>query len=89
MGKERDRRSLCHAAEANLTSILEGAGSIPGPAQWVKDLVLLRPWCRPAATALIRLLAWEPPYATGVALKSKKKKKRERQRQVARQATYL
>ena len=32
-------------------------------------------WCRPAATALIRLLAWELPYAVGVALKSKKKKK--------------
>ena len=29
-------------------------------------------WCRPAAVALIELLAWEPPYATGVALKKKK-----------------
>ena len=34
------------------------------------DLVLL--WYRLAAVALIRLLACEPPYATGVALKSKK-----------------
>ena len=36
-------------------------------------------WCRPVATALIRPLAWEPPYATGAALekgkKTKKKKK--------------
>ena len=32
-------------------------------------------WCRPVATALIRSLTWEPPYATGVALKRKKKKK--------------
>ena len=31
--------------------------------------VLLWLWHRPAATALIRPLAWEPPYATGVALK--------------------
>ena len=28
-------------------------------------------WCRPAVVAPIRPLAWEPPYATGVALKSK------------------
>ena len=32
-------------------------------------------WCRPVATAQIGPLAWEPPYATGVTLKSKKKKK--------------
>jgi len=31
-------------------------------------------WCRPAAAAPIRPLAWELPYATGVALKRKKKK---------------
>ena len=34
-------------------------------------------WCRMAATAPIRPLAWEPPYATGVVLKCKK---RERER---------
>ena len=32
-------------------------------------------WCKPAATALIGVLAGELPYATGVALKSKKKLK--------------
>ena len=32
-------------------------------------------WHRPAV-ALIRPLGWEPPYAEGVALKSKKKKKK-------------
>ena len=37
------------------------------------DLALL--WCRPVATAPIKSLAWEPPYAVSVALKSKKKKK--------------
>ena len=34
------------------------------------DLALLWLWCRPAAVALIRLLAWEAPYAVGAALKS-------------------
>ena len=45
-------------------------GSIPGLTQWVKDLALLRLWCRPAATALTQPLAWEPPYAVDAALKS-------------------
>ena len=36
--------------------------------------VLLWLWCRPAATALIRFLAWELPYAVSVALKKEKKK---------------
>ena len=31
---------------------------------------------RPAATAPIRTLAWEPPYAGGAALKRQKKKKK-------------
>ena len=31
-------------------------------------------WCKPAAAALIRPLAWELPYAACVALKRKKKK---------------
>ena len=39
------------------------------------DLALLWLWCRAVAVALIRPLAWEPPYATGAALKKKKKKK--------------
>ena len=39
------------------------------------DLALLWLWCRPAATAPIRPLAWEPPYATGAALEEDKEKK--------------
>ena len=35
--------------------------------------------CRPAAVAPIRPLAWEPPYATGVALEKTKKKKKTKQ----------
>jgi len=38
------------------------------------DLVLLCLWHRLAATAPIRPLAWEPPYATGVALEKTKTK---------------
>ena len=40
------------------------------------DLALLWLWCRPAAAAPIRLVVWEPPYAAGVALKSKTKKQK-------------
>ena len=44
------------------------------------DPALLWLWRRPMATALIRLLAWEPPYATGAALKRKNKIKQTPQR---------
>ena len=44
------------------------------------DPALLWLWRRPAAASLIQPLAWEPPYATGVALKRQKgKKKKERE----------
>ena len=39
------------------------------------DPVLLWPWCRPAAVAPIRPLAWESPYVAGGALKNKQTKK--------------
>ena len=42
------------------------------------DPVLLWLWHRQVATASIQPLAWEPPYATGVALKDKKTKKKKK-----------
>ena len=39
------------------------------------DPELLWLWRRLAATAVIRLLAWEPPYAAGAALEKRQKGK--------------
>ena len=46
----------------------------------VKDPALLWLWRRLVATAPIRLLAWEPPYAAGAALKRQKKKEEDQER---------
>ena len=51
------------------------------------DPALLWLWYRPVAAAPIGPLAWEPPYARGVALKrqqDKKKKKKKRYTDVKR-----
>ena len=69
-------------------------GSIPGLSQWVKylgcrelhvgrrrglDPTLLWLWCRLAAVAPIRPLAWEFAYAVGADLKKRKKEKESRE----------
>ena len=45
------------------------------------DLVLLWLWRRPAATALIGPLAWEPPHATGAALEKAKRQKEKKRKE--------
>ena len=63
----------------NQTRNHEVAGLIPGLHQWVRDLALLWLWHRPVATAPIRPLAWEPPYAAGAALEKANKTKQNNQ----------
>ena len=47
------------------------------------DLALLWLWCRPAVTAPIGPLAWEPPYAAGAVLEKTKKLKKNKDDGVA------
>ena len=44
------------------------------------DPTLLWFWCRLAATAPIGPLAWEPPYATGVAQEKAKRQKKKKKK---------
>ena len=54
------------------------------------DLVLLWLWYRVAAVAPIQPVAWEPPYAKGVALKRQtKKKKKKKKAQASRAGLYI
>ena len=55
------------------------------------DLVLLWLWHRPAATALIRPLPWEPPYAVVAALKRQKtkKEKKKKKKELVREQLHI
>ena len=44
------------------------------------ELELLWLWCGLVAVALIRPLAWKPPYAVGAAIKIQKKKKKKKKK---------
>ena len=59
---------------------------------WIPALLWL--WQRPVATALIRLPAWEPPYAVGAALentinKQTNKNKFKKERKIPYGITYI
>ena len=47
------------------------------------DPVLLWLWHRPAATALIGPLAWEPPYAVGETLEKAKRPKKKKKKLIS------
>ena len=77
----------------NPTRNHEVVGLIPGLAQWAGvavscgvgcrrglDPSLLWLWRRLVATAPIRPLAWEPPYATGAALEKAKRQRKKKQK---------
>ena len=88
----------------NPTRNHEVAGSIPGLAQWVRDLCCRELWCscrrgsdpallwlwhRLVAVALIRPLAWKSPYATGAALeKAKRQKDKKKKKEKKRKLGY-
>ena len=61
----------CSVGEGSGVAVSCGVGC-----RRASDPELLRLRCRPMATAPIRPLAWEPPYASGVALKRQKDKKK-------------
>jgi len=51
------------------------------------DLALLWLWDRPAATAPIRTLAWEPPYVAGLALEKTTRQKDQKKKKKGRRFT--
>ena len=53
------------------------------------DLVLLWLWHRLAAIALIRPLAWEPPYAAGAAQEMAKRQKTKTKQNKTKRVNYM
>ena len=65
----------CVSVVMNPTSIHEHVGSVPGPFSGLRIWSCCELWCRLAATAPVRFIVWELPYATLAALKKERKKK--------------
>ena len=70
-------QSLASVGEGSRITMSYGVGR-----RHSSDPALLWLWCRPAATALIRPLAWEPPYAVGAAQEIAKKKKERKEEKI-------
>ena len=74
--KETHTGNACRGSgETNPTRIHEGEGLIPGLQKQLGNPALLWLWCRLAAVAPIRPLAWAPPYANGCGPKKKERRK--------------
>ena len=63
--------------------------SCGGGCRLSSDPELLQRWSRPAAVAPIGPLDWEPPCATGAALKKKRKQKKKNVLEVDRGGDYI
>ena len=66
------RQCVTHEVKPSGTPLISSSAQTLNSIYWL-DPALLGLWCRLAAGAPIQPLAWEPPYAEGVVLKSKKK----------------
>ena len=69
--------SHCGPEETNPTSVHKDEGSVPGLTQWVGIRCCHELWCRTqmrlrSCVAVAMVSAWELPYATVVAPKTKK-----------------
>ena len=75
-GNESDQEPRSWGFDPWPRSVGQGCGvAVSRGVGWRRgsDLALLWLWCRPAATAPIRHLGWDPPYAMVAALKKAKK----------------
>ena len=69
------KRSFCLTLIEKIRSCCCGSVVTNEVTDSTPDLALLQLWCRPATISLIRPLAWEPPYAVGIAINRQKKPK--------------